>query len=447
MANAEHFTWDALLADFDLGPVIRMLAVLFAAFVSFEFMFGFESLITIYDDIKQPAKSIPRSNVLAVFVSLVIYLFVTVAVLVNLDTLAGNAGENVLAETFELVLGPAGAYFMSFAAMFACVTSLLASMINASKIVYAFSRDKFFPGIFRKVDQRTGIPRNALIFTVIVVLAFILLGQLDSALQIADFGFLMGLAFINVTVIALRQKRTELDRPFKIKLYPALPIISTIFTVFLALVLVLQLTVPAIFFLLVVSVTGVMYYLAKIARRREFLYVLGGLKIFGIALMVIFLGIVEVDIGESAWPPGSFEAFTNVVVGIVIAVAALSFFFDLYPLPRLYRIRKERSEGVVVQVGEMKIFAFSEEEKHFINRFNHALGAIQVFSGVVLFVLAGLILDPAFVFRGALLTEAFPQDFIRYSLAVIFGIFAATLVLSGVGNEYMEWERQSTDAY
>ncbi|MHA1731429.1 MAG: APC family permease [Promethearchaeota archaeon] len=443
VTNAGSFDPSRLTGPIEAIPVVRMVAFLFASFVSFEFLYGFESLITLYNKVDRPEKNIPRANILAVLVSLVLYLLVTTVVLVNTSNYAGS--QNILSVTLGSVLGPAGSYFMAVAAAIACLTSLFASMVNSSRIVYALSRDNYLPGFFKKINDRTGLPHRALLLTIMAVVAFLLVGQIDWALQLADFGFLIGLAFINITVIVLRHRRKELDRPFKTVLYPVLPILSAAFCIFLA----TQLPPLAVSLGLTVGLTGLIIYALKIARRQDLTLFLGGMKLFAVFGCIIFLGMTEVRYQPFVGTERVLQQMTLVVILIAMVVALFTFFFDMVPVSRIYRWKKEKSEEVVLQAGDMKIFSFSDEEVKAINRANHSLGAIQIAIAIMLsFIMAllanGQIVVEAFHIKGL---EGASPEFIQYSLIILVGMFTATSWIGGFTGLYLEWERHAVKAY
>ncbi|MFC1705273.1 hypothetical protein ACFL59_00440 [Planctomycetota bacterium] len=83
--------------------------------------------------------------------------------------------------------------------------------------------------------------------------------------SVSDFGYLMGLGIVNYAVISLRRRMPNLRRPFKVALYPAVPILG---------VLSCWLFVPALelrSFALgsVLTVIGAALYLVRPANRAD----------------------------------------------------------------------------------------------------------------------------------------------------------------------------------
>lgn len=121
-------------------------------------------------DLKKPGRSIPRGTLGAIAVSLVIYLVVAywLARSATVDELTSNYTIMVdLAAWGPAVLaGLLGATF----------SSALSSIVGAPRILQALSEHKIMPG--SSVLSRTtsgGQPRNAMIFTVLFVLAALML--------------------------------------------------------------------------------------------------------------------------------------------------------------------------------------------------------------------------------------------------------------------------------
>lgn len=95
------------------------------------------------------------------------------------------------------------------------------------------SRDGLMPKAFAKVDPKSGTPR---VNTIIVCLfcgllaAFIPLGELANATSI---GTLFAFGLVNVAVIILRYTRPEMNRTFKVALFPVTPIVGFLLCAYL----------------------------------------------------------------------------------------------------------------------------------------------------------------------------------------------------------------------
>jgi APA family basic amino acid/polyamine antiporter len=102
-------------------------------------------------------------------------------------------------------------------------------LYGQTRILFAMSRDGLVPKLFAKVNPRTGAPRaNTVIVSIFcgALAAFIPLGELANATSI---GTLFAFALVNVAVVILRYKRPDMNRTFRVMLFPVTPILGFLF--------------------------------------------------------------------------------------------------------------------------------------------------------------------------------------------------------------------------
>jgi APA family basic amino acid/polyamine antiporter len=99
----------------------------------------------------------------------------------------------------------------------------------------SMSRDGMVPKIFGRVSPRTGTPvaGTLIIGTAVALTAGLVpLGALADATSI---GTLFAFALVNVAVIYLRRNRPDLERSFRVPLYPVTPILGALMCAYLML--------------------------------------------------------------------------------------------------------------------------------------------------------------------------------------------------------------------
>ncbi len=189
---------------------------------------GFEIITTLSGEIRKPEKNIVRSMVLAFTISTMIYClitFVSVGV-VRWDRL-GESSTPLSLVALE-TMGSVGGTVMSAAALLAMLTSLNAATVAAARIAYALSRDGYLPGALSMVHKRFNTPYIAIVLSSILIVIFAASGIVDFLNYASIFGFLVGDALVNYSVIWLRKRRPTLSRPFKVPLYPYTPLLGTL---------------------------------------------------------------------------------------------------------------------------------------------------------------------------------------------------------------------------
>ena len=147
-------------------------SLLLAAFLAFYAFIGFEDMVNVAEEVKQPTRNLPIAIVLALVISTLLYMLIsTVAVLsVPPDELA--ASDAPLALVYTRVTGEAP-LAIGIIGMLSVLNGVLIQIIMATRILYGLSRQGWLPEVFGRVNARTHTPliANTLIVAVILLLA------------------------------------------------------------------------------------------------------------------------------------------------------------------------------------------------------------------------------------------------------------------------------------
>lgn len=200
-----------------------------AALVFFAYL-GFEDIVNIAEETKNPSKNIPRALIISIVITTVFYVLVALAVvnLANWETL--GTVEAPLAYAVSTVLGSDGFTLLSYVALFATANTVLISLIVASRMIYGMANDAAFPTVFSKVHEKTKTPWIAILIMLFLSMFFILLENIDFVANLTSLGVFFTFALVNLSVIWLRYKKQDFNRPFKTPLnigkFPVIPFLG-----------------------------------------------------------------------------------------------------------------------------------------------------------------------------------------------------------------------------
>ncbi|MEE8599552.1 amino acid permease [Euzebya tangerina] len=177
-------------------------------------------------DLKDPRRSIPRGTLMAIGVSLVIYLLLAV-------WLAKSATPEELVSNYNIMIelafwGPA----VVAGLLGATFSSALASVVGASRILMAMGEHKVLP-YGHWVSRRTanGEPRNALLITAAIVVAAIMLRDLNAIAPLVTMFFLVTYAMLNGILLVEQSLRLISFRP-ALRVSPLVPLLGLAGSVF-----------------------------------------------------------------------------------------------------------------------------------------------------------------------------------------------------------------------
>jgi amino acid transporter len=202
-----------------VGAIFTTTALVFTSFL------GFVQIATVAGEIKAPHKTLPRSLVGSVAVATAIYVlvvFVTTS-LFPAEELS-DMGETATVEVGRQLVGTTGALAILIAGLLATLSSANASILSASRTVYALGRDAILPERTGVLHPKFNTPHVALLIIGIPTVACLFIGRIEVLAEVASLLHLILYGLICVTLILCRRQRKLWYAPtFRIPLYPVVP--------------------------------------------------------------------------------------------------------------------------------------------------------------------------------------------------------------------------------
>lgn len=206
-------------ADFDASKIAANRGAGYAEGMSFWAVFaiffpaitGFTQGVSMSGDLKDPKKSLPLGTFAAVGVSLVVYLALPFVLAGTADR--ANLLTDAGAETMKRhALVP---WLVDIGVFAATLSSALASLMGAPRILRAMSLDELFPGskFFAEGTAGASEPRRAMLLTLSIALACIWLGDLNALAAVVTMFFLLSYGAVNYATFLEGFSRNPSFRP------------------------------------------------------------------------------------------------------------------------------------------------------------------------------------------------------------------------------------------
>jgi len=179
---------------------------------------GYYSVCYIGDEVKQPARTIPRSILLSVLVVAAIYLVLNVSILSVLPWEEAQKSSFVASLFMEKIYGHTGAVLLTLLICWTAFASVFALMLGYSRVPYAAARDGFFFSAFARLHPRADFPHVSLLVlgAVVVSASFFTLEAVIDAL-ISTRILVQFIAQIGAVALLRKQGRAT---GFRMALYP-----------------------------------------------------------------------------------------------------------------------------------------------------------------------------------------------------------------------------------
>jgi APA family basic amino acid/polyamine antiporter len=187
----------------DVGASRGADGVLEAAGLLFFAFAGYARIATLGEEVRDPARTIPRAIRLALGVALVVYVCVAVAVLSVLGAGALGRSGAPLADAVRAAGVPGLVPVVRVGAAVAALGSLLALILGVSRTTLAMARDRHLPGALAAVHPRFHVPHRAELAVGAVVAVLAATVDVRGAIGFSSFGVLTYYAVANASAWTL----------------------------------------------------------------------------------------------------------------------------------------------------------------------------------------------------------------------------------------------------
>lgn len=225
-------------------PAVNGVSGIFAASVIAMFAYaGFQSIATMAPNIKGGGRTAARAILVAVALSLVLYVLVTLALL----SLLPGTSFGQIADPLSFALKSASAptwlfYLVDLAALAATTSATLAMMIAGSQLVFQLSNDGLLPRYFSRTGKIAKAPITAVLLTAFFGIALMFTGNIYIIAAISNFGILFSYLISGFALIKIRRARKHPEKHsefiknaglalkdvFEMPFFPFLPVIGII---------------------------------------------------------------------------------------------------------------------------------------------------------------------------------------------------------------------------
>ncbi|MGI9553342.1 MAG: APC family permease, partial [Thermodesulfobacteriota bacterium] len=216
--------------------------LLIAMGYTFIAMHGFDLISAVGGEIKQPEKNIPRSMLLSLGISLLLYiplLFIIATVGVgsgqSITVMGSTYLEEIVAVGAKNYMGDFGYWLVLVAGILSMLSALNANIFGASRVAYKMAVDRTLPKKLGFMHDIYQTPTKSIYATsLITILIIVVFSNVESAGAAASLIFLITFSIAQFLAILIRRRIDISKIPFQMPLYPFLPVIGIICCLLLA---------------------------------------------------------------------------------------------------------------------------------------------------------------------------------------------------------------------
>jgi basic amino acid/polyamine antiporter, APA family len=217
-----NLAWSGWPASKSLGDAVILLIFAFV---------GIEVALIPSGEVKNPARTVPRSAYLALVITTVIYILIQIVGQGTLGTNLANHPDSPLAEAAATFLGHLGRTILLGGATISAFGFVTSDILSSPRLIFAFGRDGALPQFFAHVHPRYRSPDVAIITYAVIAFALSISGTFEKLAVLSNVAVLLMYLFCCAGCLVLVQRDVRADgaRPFTfpgMKIVPVLAIFA-----------------------------------------------------------------------------------------------------------------------------------------------------------------------------------------------------------------------------
>lgn len=211
--------------------------LLAASALAFFAYIGFEDIVKLAEETKNPEKNIPRALFGASAIVITIYTLVALCAVsvINFEELGKSVSP--LSDIAGSRFGKTGIILISVIALFSTSNTVLLNMLSASRVLLTMAMEIKLFQRFAHISAKRRTPVTILVVILFVMSGFALSGNIETIARIATVFIFITFILVNLSVIVLRITDKKMSRPFRVPLnfknIPVLSILAILFTLLL----------------------------------------------------------------------------------------------------------------------------------------------------------------------------------------------------------------------
>lgn len=206
---------DAVTVTNPTGDISASL-ILTGAVLTFYSFIGFEDILNVAEEVKNPERTLPLGLILSVAISSLIYILISLIAVsvIPAQELAASSEPLVDVVRKSAPWFPSSIY--SIIAMFAVSNTALLNFVMGSRLVYGMAHQGLLPKALAKVHKTRKTPYMAVgtLLTILLILA--LSGDISSLAKSTSVLLLVCFIIVNLALVILQRRKNEHKGSFEI---------------------------------------------------------------------------------------------------------------------------------------------------------------------------------------------------------------------------------------
>lgn len=204
--------------------------VLSAAFPAFLAFGGYYQLAYMAGDIKDPKKTLPKALIIGMIIVIAINILISVACVGSVGFAALAGSETPVVDAGTAIFGTAGTVIVTIGACVSIFGALNGGIMSYPRVTFSMSQHGLMFKSFGRLHSKFNTPYVPTMFICLVALIFVWTGSFSTLLAINVFAGRILECVVCLSLLVLRKKKPDLERPLKMPGYPVTTVLAIIIT-------------------------------------------------------------------------------------------------------------------------------------------------------------------------------------------------------------------------
>lgn len=192
--------------------------IMLGSFLAFFAFIGFEDMVNIAEEVKNPQRTLPAGILLALLIATLMYALVALTAVLALDQATLSESTAPLADVLS-VTSDIDPKFISSIGMLAIINGALIQMIMASRIFYGMAKKGWIWKGLSKVNEKTQTPVTATWLVIAIILCLALWFPLETLAKGTSYLILVVFALVNAALISIKKTQPTVKNTLTIPMW------------------------------------------------------------------------------------------------------------------------------------------------------------------------------------------------------------------------------------
>jgi APA family basic amino acid/polyamine antiporter len=191
------------------------------AFLAFYAYIGFEDMVNLAEEVKQPRRVLPIAILLALFIASAIYAMLALSAVLTISPEQLGRSDAPLADIYRVATG-SNPWFITIVSLFAVVNGALIQIIMGSRVSYGLAKQGLIPAFFGRIESCTQTPVVATVLVSAVIIVAALWLPIETLARTTTYLLLVLFCIVNLALVRIKRREEAPPHVFAVPI--AVPI-------------------------------------------------------------------------------------------------------------------------------------------------------------------------------------------------------------------------------